>query len=286
MVSATKSSGRHWLITGCSSGFGAAIATAAIAAGHRVTVTARRREAVLDFEHRASANAFAVALDVTSAASIDEAHQAARNRFGEIDVLVNNAGYAVVGAVEEYSEEELRRQFDTNVFGLLAMTRTVLPAMRSRRSGTIVNLSSVAGRVAAPGLGAYAATKFAVEAFSESLEAELRPLGIRVVVVEPGNFRTNWAGSSMQQTRRRIEGYEGTVGVIRDRLAAVNGQQPGDPERLAAAIVRLADGAASPRRVPLGSDANEMIVSSLEQALAETRAQVELSRSTDWRKSP
>jgi NAD(P)-dependent dehydrogenase (short-subunit alcohol dehydrogenase family) len=243
-----------WFITGASRGFGLLIARDALARGDRVVATARNPESVTQAlgEH---VNLLALRLDVTQEAPAVLAARAAVERFGRIDVLVNNAGYGLLAAVEEASSEEIRAQYDTNVFGLLNVTRAVLPWMRAQGSGRVINLSSVGGYKSYAGWGIYCSTKFAVEALTESLAMELAPLGIHATAVEPGFFRTDFLdASSLKNAAQPIAAYAQTVGEMRVLMAGVNHNQPGDPRKLAQAILTLADSAQPPVRLALGSD--------------------------------
>ncbi|NMF89023.1 oxidoreductase [Aromatoleum petrolei] len=243
-----------WFITGASRGFGLEIAREALARGDRVVATARKPEAVEAVLGRHD-NVMSVALDVTNEANAIAAADAAVARFGRIDVLVNNAGYGLLGAVEESSAREVENQFATNVFGLLHVTRAVLPHMRRARSGHVINVSSIGGYAAYPGWGVYGATKFAVEGLTEALALELAPLGIRATVVEPGFFRTDFLdSSSLVKTAVEHADYAATVGEMRALMAGANHRQPGDPKRLAKAFLQLADSAEPPVRLPLGTD--------------------------------
>lgn len=244
-----------WFITGASSGLGRALSQAVLDRGWRAVLTARRPEQLADLADRHGEKALVLALDVTDAGSIEKAVSAAEGRFGRIDVLVNNAGYGYLAAIEEGEEAEVRAQFETNVFGLLAVTRRVLPGMRSRREGHIFNLSSLGGLVAFAATGYYHATKFAVEALSESLSHEVGPLGIRVTIVEPGAFRTDWAGRSMVESKTTIADYAGTAGKRRAATRAASGQQPGDPARAAAAVIAAFEAGEAPLRLLLGAAA-------------------------------
>lgn len=245
---------RTWFITGASRGFGALIARQALAVGDAVIATARDAAHVVSAlgDH---ANLLPQAVDVTDDTQIAAAVAAGLQRFGVIDVLVNNAGYGLLGAVEETTAEEVQAVYRTNVFGLLSVTRSILPHMRRRRAGHIINMSSIGGYRAGPGFGIYSSTKFAVEGLSEALAAELAPLGIKVTIVEPGYFRTEFLdGRSLKVSPARIADYEATVGTVRTRAEGLSHNQPGDPEKLAEAIVRLADEAEPPLRMPFGSD--------------------------------
>ncbi|WP_375738673.1 oxidoreductase [Pseudomonas boanensis] len=273
---------RTWFITGASRGFGALIAKLALQAGDAVIATARNPA---DVEARLGEHPdlLATRLDVTDE---DQAHRAAAEgikRFGRIDVLVNNAGYGVLGAVEETSAGEVERLFATNVFGLLNVTRAVLPYMRRQRSGHVINISSLGGYQAYLGWGVYGATKFAVEGISEALSQELTPLGIHATVVEPGFFRTDFLDDqSLVKTALQLPDYEDTVGAMRRFAHGANHAQPGNPDRLATAIMALVDAPNPPQRLPLGSDAVARIESKnrlVEEELATWR---HLALSTDF----
>jgi NAD(P)-dependent dehydrogenase (short-subunit alcohol dehydrogenase family) len=243
-----------WFITGASRGFGSLLARDALARGDYVVATARNARSVTEAlgEHP---NLLAVQLDVTREAAAIVAAQQAVERFGRIDVLVNNAGFGLLGAVEESSAQEVRSVYETNVFGLLNVSRAVLPVMRKQRSGHVINISSVGGYSAYYGWGVYGSTKFAVEGLSEAMSAELAPLGIHATVVEPGFFRTDFLDSTSLTTAGVvIEDYAETVGAMRSFAAGANHQQPGDPEKFAKAMLKLADAAKPPVRLQLGSD--------------------------------
>lgn len=245
---------KTWFITGASRGFGALIVERALAKGDAVVATARNPQAVTDRfgEHP---NLLAVALDVTSEEQAAAAAQAAIDRFGRIDILLNNAGFGLMGAVEEASAAEVEAVYRTNVFGLLTVTRAVLPHMRSARSGRILNISSIGGYRGGPGFGVYSSTKFAVEGLSEALHDELAPLGIHVTVVEPGYFRTDFLdASSLTVSPIRIADYDETAGKVRTIAEGLSHQQPGDPQRLADVLTAFVDAPNPPVRLPLGSD--------------------------------
>ncbi|AKT38641.1 oxidoreductase [Chondromyces crocatus] len=244
-----------WLITGASRGLGAEITRAALDKGDAVVATARSpRDITARFgEHE---RLFPVALDVADERQAQTAIQAAIERFGHIDVLVNNAGFGVLGAAEETSDAETRAVFDTNVFGVLRVLRAALPHFRARRSGHIINISSIGGFSGAAGYAVYAATKFALEGLSESLADEVAPLGIRVTIVEPGYFRTDFlSGGSLRPTAQQIADYADTVGKVRVMSSERNGRQPGDPALAAQAVVTIAHAEQPPLRLPLGLDA-------------------------------
>jgi NAD(P)-dependent dehydrogenase (short-subunit alcohol dehydrogenase family) len=273
---------RTWFITGASRGFGALTAEQALAAGDAVVATARNPA---DVKARLGdhPNLLAVRLDVTDERQAHEAVAAAVKRFGRIDVLLNNAGYGLLGAVEEASAGEVERLFATNVFGLLAVTRAVLPHMRRQRSGHVINISSVGGYAAYPGWGVYGATKFAVEGLTEALALELAPLGIHATVVEPGFFRTDFLdGQSLSSTQQRMDDYAATVGAMREYAAEKNHAQPGDPARLATALVQLAHTPEPPLRLPLGSDTVAVIERKNAAVATELEQWRALALSTDF----
>jgi NAD(P)-dependent dehydrogenase (short-subunit alcohol dehydrogenase family) len=271
-----------WLITGCSSGFGREIARAVLARGWNAVVTAREPGAVADIVAGHDATALALRLDVADPAQVTAAMHDAQARFGAIDVLVNNAGYGYRGAVEEGDDAEVRRLFDVNFFGLVSMTKGVLPGMRARRQGHIVNISSVGGRIGQPGSGYYAATKFAVGGLSDSLRKELKPLGIHVTVVEPGGFRTDFAGRSLRQSTRIIDDYASTAGARREEKAATHGRQPGDPVRAAKAIIRAVESEAPPFRLVLGRMAVQRVRDDLDAQRRELEAWAEAGSDADY----
>jgi NAD(P)-dependent dehydrogenase (short-subunit alcohol dehydrogenase family) len=265
-----------WFVTGASRGLGAEIVQAALAAGHRVIATTRDAEAVRKRFSSSGDQLLALTLNVTDERQARAAAAAGVERFGRIDVLVNNAGRGLLGAVEEASDAEVRAVYETNVFGLLAVTRAVAPVLRSQRSGHIVNLSSVGGFVGSPGWGIYASTKFAVEGLSESLAAELAPLGVGLTIVEPGYFRTDFLDStSLHTTADVIEDYsDGPAGAMRATAQAVNHGQPGDPAKAAAVIVEVITAGDPPTRLPLGADC----VAAMERKLALVATQLEATR--------
>jgi NAD(P)-dependent dehydrogenase (short-subunit alcohol dehydrogenase family) len=269
---------RVWLITGCSSGFGRAIAEAARTQGDRVVATARRPEALADL---AGDDVLVVALDVTRQDHIDAAVQAALDRFGRIDVLVNNAGSGSVGAVEELEMDDLRALMDTMFFGAVALTKAVLPHMRARGDGAIVQISSQGGQLAPAGFGAYCAAKFALEGLSEALAGEVAPLGIRTLIVEPGAFRTGLLGASLHRSRE-IDAYADTVGSTRAYVDATGGTEPGDPHKAAAAILAALDAPQPPLRLALGADAVEAIRAKHERLRADLDGWEATSRGTGF----
>lgn len=244
---------RVWVITGASSGFGRALARAVLGQGDRAVVTARQRGAVQDLADAHPGQAFPLALDLTDADSVPTAAAAAEQAFGHVDVLVNNAGFGVIGAVEEMTPAEYRPMMEANFFGTVAFTRALLPAMRRRRSGHIVNISSVAGVTARPGYGFYAASKFALEGLSEALAGELKPLGLHVTLIEPGPFRTEFTGRSLRLAEQVIDDYATTSGASRETVTKRHGNQPGDPDRAAQVILEAVAAEQPPLRIPLGS---------------------------------
>jgi NAD(P)-dependent dehydrogenase (short-subunit alcohol dehydrogenase family) len=258
-----------WFISGCSTGFGRELAQAVLARGWRAAVTARDPARVVDLAQGHGDRVLALALDVTDAGQVAAAVEAAGQRFGGIDVLVNNAGYGYQSSIEEGEEAEVRAQFDANVFGLFALTRAVLPGMRARRRGHVISVTSMAGFVGLAGSGYYAASKHAVEGFSDALLAEVRPLGLRVTCVEPGPFRTDWAGRSLHQTPNRIADYAQTAGARLKVTAERSGSQAGDPVRAAQLMIALADMDEPPRHIVLGEWANDTVVDMLKKRLAE-----------------
>ncbi|BBJ46520.1 short-chain dehydrogenase/reductase [Streptomyces antimycoticus] len=247
-----------WFITGCSTGLGRALATAVLDHGHRAVVTARDPGRLTDVVAGHGDRALALALDVTDKHQVAEAVKKAESAFGLIDVLVNNAGYGYLAALEEGEDEEVRALFDTNVFGLVDVTRAVLPGMRARRAGHIVNISSLGGLAAFGATGYYHATKFAVEGLSESLAAEVAPLGIKVTIVEPAAFRTNWSGPSMRQSTVSIDDYAESAGTRRTSTLATYGHQPGDPARASEAIIGAVEAEEPPLRLLLGKAAYDI----------------------------
>lgn len=272
---------RVWFITGASRGFGALIAEEALANGDAVVATARDPSTVtkrLGTHERL----LATRLDVTSEAEAHEAAGQAVKTFGRIDILVNNAGYGLLGAIEEASAEETQRLFGTNVFGLLGVTRAVLPHMRRQRTGHIINVSSVGGYTGYPGWGVYGATKFAVEGISEALAGEVAPLGIKVTVVEPGFFRTDFLDdSSLSRTAQQIDDYHASVGKTRQSAVDFNHGQRGDPAKLAKAFMTLVNAPQPPLRLPLGSDTIERVETKNAFVAEEIAAWRTLATSTD-----
>src|SRR5437879_4420981 len=262
-ANASAAKDRTWFITGAWTGFGRVLAEEVLRAGGKVVATARSRDKVADLEAKYPQSAKALALDVIDAGQIASAVDQAIAKFGQVDVLVNNAGYGVAGAIEEVSEAEYMPMFETNVFGLLRVTRAFLPHFRKQRSGHILNLSSIGGVVASPGMGYYNATKFAVEGLSEALAAEVAPLGIRVTIIEPGPFRTDFLGRSGVIAEKRIADYDATAGNMRKYFAENDGKQPGDPNRAVQAMMQVVDSPSPPLRLLLGAGALQRLRSKL-----------------------
>ena len=244
----------RWFITGCSTGIGREIARAALEAGHSVTVTARNASSVADFPEEFGDRAIALPLDVTDRDQITAAVTATEAAFGGIDVLVNNAGYGYMAAVEEGDDAEVRKLFDTNYFGVVDTLKAVLPGMRARRSGHIVNISSMTGLVANPPNAYYSSTKFALEALTEALSKEVAPLGIKVTAIEPGAFRTDWASRSMQESSTPIGDYDENVGTRKTMIKEFAAHLPGDPRKVADAVLMVTTLDEPPLRLLLGRD--------------------------------
>lgn len=278
----TASDAPVWLITGCSRGLGRDLARAVLQHGHRAVVTARDQATVEAFAKEFPDACLATALDVTDTVQGKAVVNSAQSRFGRIDVLVNNAGYGYLAAVEEGEDDEVRAMFETNLFGLAALTKTVLPGMRARRKGHIVNISSVGGLVGIPGVGYYNATKFAVEGLSEALAGEVAPFGIRVTIVEPGPFRTDWAGTSLKTPKEAIADYAETAGARRRLIQGYSGRQPGDPARAADAIIATVETTEPPLHLLLGRAAVEMVEGKLKTFAAEMSRFQDLSLGADF----
>jgi len=272
---------QRWLITGCSRGIGRALAEAVLQAGHRLVATARDPAQLDDLVQRHRDTVRAVALDVVDATAAEAAVQAAVDAFGGLDVLINNAGYGNVNAIEDTSIEEFRRQIDTNLFGTIIVTKAAIPVMRKQRGGHIIQFSSVGGRVGAPGRAPYSAAKWGVEGFSEVLAREMALIGVKVTVIEPGGFRTDFAGASSVLDEGRPE-YDAVVGAAARMQRDYNGRQPGDPARAAQAILKVAAMAQPPLRLALGSDAVAAIANADQVRLAELERWRALSISTDF----
>jgi NAD(P)-dependent dehydrogenase (short-subunit alcohol dehydrogenase family) len=269
-----------WFITGCSTGFGLEVAKQCIEHGYRTVMTARDPAALEGYG--ATENVLVLKLDVTQPDQISAAVQAAEARFGAVDVLVNNAGIGYFAAVEEGEDAEVRKMFEVNVFGLSRMIQAVLPVMRQRRSGCIVNFSSIGGIRGFPALAYYNATKFAVEGLSDALWQEVEPLGIRVMVVEPSGFRTDWAGRSAVESAHQIDDYLATAGSVRAALRAISGKQPGDPVRAAQAIVSAVASGQPPHHLLLGNDAFNGAISKLDELRKDFMAGEAVARGADF----
>lgn len=272
---------QRWLITGSSRGIGRALAEAVLDAGHRLVATARDPAKLDDLAQRHGDALRVVALDVTDPVAATQAVDAAVEAFGGLDVLVNNAGYGDVDSVEDATLEDFRRQIDANLFGTIIMTKAAIPVMRAQRNGHIIQFSSVGGRIGAPGRAPYSAAKWAIEGFSESLAREMELIGVHVTVIEPGGFRTDFAGSSTSLNEGRPE-YDAVVGATARAQRVYNGQQPGDPTRAGQVIVKLASLDQPPFRLPLGSDALKIIEQADLAKLEELERWRELSASTDF----
>ena len=273
-----------WLITGCSTGFGREIARLAVKRGLRTVITARDPSSLEDFA--AAENALLLELDVTKPEQVAAAMRAAETRFGGVDVLVNNAGIGYFAAVEESEEAEIRKMFDVNFFGTSRMIRAVLPGMRQRRQGVIVNFSSIGGLRSFPAVGYYNATKFAIEGLSEALWQEVEPLGINVMVVEPSGFRTDWAGRSANETSHALADYIATAGLWRSQVREISGKQDGDPVRAAQAIVAAVLSDAPPHHLLLGNAAFDGAIAKLDELRKDFTAGEAVARAADFPKAP
>jgi NAD(P)-dependent dehydrogenase (short-subunit alcohol dehydrogenase family) len=271
-----------WLITGCSTGLGRALAEAVINAGYHVVATARNVSSLQDLADSAPDRVLTAELDVTDTDQVDRAVPQATDKFGGVDVLVNNAGYGYRAAVEEGDDADIRKLFDTHVFGAVAMIKAVLPGMRARRSGVIVNISSIGAQVTPVGSGYYAAAKAALEGLSGALRGELAPLGISVTIVEPGAFRTDFAGRSLTQSSTVIDDYADTAGRRRKENDTVHGRQAGDPAKAATAIIEAVESATPPGFLLLGSDALDNFRRVNEARLAEVATWEFLTKRTDY----
>ena len=270
-----------WFITGCSTGFGRELAQLTAARGWPTVVTARDASRVADLAD-GHPDVLPLALDVTDPKQVAEAVRQATERFGRIDVLVNNAGYGYQASIEEAEDDAIRAQFEANVFGLFAITRAVLPGMRERRAGHIINITSVAGLIGFPGSGYYAASKHAVEGFSDALAAEVTPLGIRVTCVEPGPFRTDWAGRSLKQTPSRLPDYADTVAARMKSTSENSGTQAGDPVRAGEAMISLTQQSDPPSRIVLGKWGHDIVLKTMKERVAQIERLRDASIGTDF----
>ncbi len=273
---------KTFFITGVSSGLGRAFAEAALDAGHRVAGTVRRTEDAAGFTALAQDRAHAVILDVTDYAAIPAAVEEAESALGPIEVLVNNAGYGHEGVLEESSIAELEHQFAANVYGPVALMQAVLPGMRARRSGHIVNVTSMGGFITMPGISFYCGSKFALEGISEALGKEVAALGIHVTALAPGQFRTDWAGRSMQRTPRAIADYDAVMDPLRAARKEKSGNQPNDPAKAAAALLKLVASDNPPSRLLLGEDALALVEQKLDDVREEIAAWEDVTRSTGY----
>lgn len=274
-----------WLITGCSTGFGRALAQEVLAKGYHAAVAARNPDDVKDIIDAYPETSLAVKLDVTVADEIAEAVETTLQHFGQIDVLVNNAGIGYFAAIEESEEEQVRRMFEINVFGLAKMTQTVLPIMRKQRSGHILNISSIGGLRSFPGVGFYNATKYAVDGFSEALSKELAPLGIKVTIIAPSGFRTDWAGRSAKDSEIKIDDYATTAAKNAGDIRGYSGNQPGDPVRAAQAMIAVTESDNPPLRLLLGAAALKGARAKLEELKTDFDAWAETSEGADFPKA-
>lgn len=277
----SERSNRCWLITGCDKGLGYAIAEAALSKGDFVVATVLAKDGRSPLTEQYAGRCISRHLDVTHPGLIEAIVNDAAKEFDSIDVLVNNAGYGLVGAAEETTPVEYRSMFDVNFFGMAEVTRAILPIMRRHRKGHIINLSSLVGIVGAPGFSFYSASKFAIEGFSESLAEEVSKLGIKITIVEPGGFRSDFAGGSLARAKRIIDDYDTTSGATREYLTTRHRKQPGDPARLGQVVVDLVDTPNPPLRLALGQDALTRIQGKISRQQAELSAWIDTSRSTD-----
>ena len=273
-----------WFITGCSTGFGKELATLLLDRGYNVVATARKKEQLEELTE-GKKNALAVELDVTRPEQVKAAVEQAEQRFGQVDVLVNNAGYGYLAAVEEGEDEAVRTLFETNFFGLVELTKAVLPAMRKRKAGVIVNFSSIGGLVSFAATGYYHAAKYAVEGLSESLAQEVAPLGIKVMIVEPGPFRTDWAGRSLLESKHVIDDYDQTAGERKRQSRDRSGKQQGDPVRAGEAIIKAVESKNTPLRLLLGKPALELANKKLETLRTNFEQWQDLTLSADFPES-
>ena len=273
-----------WLITGCSTGFGRALAQEVLAKGYQAAVAARNTDDVKDIIEAYPDTALAVRLDVTITTDIKAAVETTVNHFGQIDVLVNNAGIGYFAAIEESEDEQVRKMFEINVFGLARMTQAVLPVMRSQRRGHILNISSIGGLRSFPGVGFYNATKYAVDGLSEALSKEVAPLGIKVTIIAPSGFRTDWAGRSAKDSTIKIADYETTAGKNSGDIRGYSGNQPGDPVRAAKAMIAVTESPDPPLRLLLGAAALKGARVKLEELKKDFETWADTSEGADFPK--
>jgi NAD(P)-dependent dehydrogenase (short-subunit alcohol dehydrogenase family) len=283
-MSMENSSKKVWLVTGASTGFGRELVEYLLANGAGVVATARKVEGLQELGRQYPKTALVAAMDVTDAKQVEHVVDVAVKWFGGIDVLVNNAGYGMVGAVEESGEDEFRPMFETNVFGLIRVTQAVLPQMRKQGSGHVVNLSSIGGLVATPGFGLYNATKFAVEGLSEALAQEVKPLGISVTIVEPGPFRTKFLGKAGGEAKAKISDYDATAGKMRAYFTEQDGKQPGDPQKAAEAIVKAVEAEQPPLHLLLGASTIPRVKAKIEALEKDVAAWEATTLGADYQK--
>ena len=276
-----KTNYQNFLITGVSSGFGRELALKAAEAGYTVIGTLRHAEQIEDYNQLVPGKTFGVLMDVTKYDQVDAALQTIAAEYGDIDVLVNNAGYGLTGLVEEVSMDELRAQMETNFFGLINLTKKVLPGMRKRQRGHIVQITSIGGIISYPQVGAYNASKYAVEGISEALAAEVAPFGVNVTIVEPSGFRTEWAGDSMHFAEAEITDYRGKLDRTRQKMRDINGKQPGNPELAARAMLLAIEADRPPLRLPLGAAAVENVYKKFDKVERDVEAWKEVAINTD-----
>jgi NAD(P)-dependent dehydrogenase (short-subunit alcohol dehydrogenase family) len=276
------SENKVWLVTGCSSGFGRALAEKILARGDRLVATARQAETLQDLNVSYPDQCLTLLLDVTDREAIRESVRMALDQFQRVDVLVNNAGYGLLGSLEESSEEQIRRNLEVNFFGSVSLIRAVLPGMRAQKRGHIINMSAAAAISNYAGFSVYGASKFALEGLSEGLAAEVKPLGIKVTLVQPGPFRTDFIARSLDRAETYLPEYEATVGKFASFLGKMNGQQPGDPSKAADAILKVVDSDTPPLRLVLGKYAIDKIERTMKTRLRELEAWKEIGLATDF----
>ncbi len=281
-MGSTAAEEKVWFITGASTGFGRLLAETLMKQGTRVVATARKVDAIDEFSTKYPAHSIILPLDVTDADSIRHAHDDALAHMGRVDVLVNNAGYGVTGAIEEVSKSEYMPMFETNVFGLINMTKAFLPEFREQRAGHIVNFSSIGGLIGGPGWGYYNATKFAVEGLSQALRAEMEPLGVSVTVIEPGPFRTDFLGRSGVEAQARLADYEPTAGKTREYFKTQAGRQPGDPQKAVEAVIAAVNAPKPPKNLLLGKLALQRYRTRLDEIQGEIAAWEETTVGADF----